>query len=348
MRGGARYSLCLALLALLSACARQGGGQSGATLQRPALNLPAEPASAFDSLPGWRSEPVLPGVREFAAGCQNIGDRAFSPACAAARRNPPASEIAARDFLRANFRPISLGSDRLTGYFEITVSGTRTQDRDHRVPVLRTPPSPTQFSRGEILAGALAGRGLEIVWLRNEADLYWLHLQGSGRVMLPNGTSVRVGTAAVNGRPHTGYSAMFNDLPIPGHDLSGPSVRAWGEAHPAEFHRYLSREAAYNFMRETASGAGDAGPLGHFGRNLVPMLSVAVDPATTSLGSMLWINGSNPSSHRFLPHLVIAHDTGPAIVGPARLDLFYGSGEEAEQAGGHQYAAGQVWALAPK
>jgi membrane-bound lytic murein transglycosylase A len=216
------------------------------------------------------------------------------------------------------------------------------------VPVLRTPPSPTQFSRSEILAGALAGRGLEIAWLRNEADLYWLHLQGSGRIALPGGAVMRVGTAAVNGRPHSSYSAMFDDLPIAGHDLSGPSVRAWGEAHPAEFRRYLAREAAYNFMRETSSGAGDAGPLGRFGRNLVPMLSVAVDPATTRLGTMLWINGSNPSSHRFLPHLVLAHDVGPAIVGPARLDLFYGAGEEAEQAGGHQYAPGQVWALAPK
>lgn len=348
MRGGAKFFLNLALLALLSACAALGGAQSRDPLQRPALNLPPEPASAFDNLPGWRSEPVLPGVREFAAGCQSIADRSFAPACEAARRASPADEMAARDYLRAQFRPVSLGQDRLTGYFEISVSGTRTKDRDHLVPVLRTPPSPTQFSRGEILAGALAGRGLEIAWLRSEADLYWLHLQGSGRITLPNGAKVRVGTAAVNGRPQTGYSAMFNDLPIPGHDLSGPSVRAWGEAHPTEFHKYLSREPAYNFMRETPSGAGELGPKGRFGRNLVSMLSVAVDPATTRLGAMLWINGSNPSSHRFLPHLVVAHDIGPAITGLARLDLYYGVGEEAEQAGGHQYAPAQVWALAPK
>eukprot|EP01037_Dinobryon_pediforme_P009733 gene9733-9799_t len=237
------------------------------------------------------------------------------------------------------------GSDRLTGYFEITVNGTRTQDRDHRVPIQRTPPSPTQFSRSEILSGALAGRGLEIAWLRNEADLYWLHLQGSGRVLLPNGSVLRVGSAAVNGRPHASYTTMFGDLPIPGRDLSGPSVRAWGEAHPAEFHRYLARETAYTFMRETPGGAGDVGPLGRAGRNLVPMLSVAVDPTANRLGSMLWISGSNPSSHRYLPHLVLAHDTGPAIQGAARLDLFYGAGEEAEQAGGHQYAPAQVWAL---
>lgn len=216
------------------------------------------------------------------------------------------------------------------------------------MPVLRTPPNPTQFSRSEILAGALSGRGQEIAYLRNEADLYWLHLQGSGRIVLPTGGMLYVGTANVNGRPQHSYTSMFGDLPVPGHDLSGPSVRAWGEAHPAEFKRYLAREAAYNFMRETPGGGPDVGPLGRFGRYLTPMLSVAVDPGATRLGSMLWINGSNPSSHRYLPHLVLAHDTGPAIVGVARLDLFYGAGGEAEQAGGHQYASGPVWGLLPK
>jgi membrane-bound lytic murein transglycosylase A len=347
MRSRAKHLLCFALL-LLGACAKLGAGTSGSSLERPSLNLPPEPASPFDSLPGWRSEPTLPGVREFAAGCQSIADQNYARACAAIRRNPPTTEIAARDALRANFRPVSLGSDRLTGYFEITVKGTRTQDRDHRVPILRTPPSPTQFSRSEILSGALAGRGLEIAWLRNEADLYWLHLQGSGRVLLPNGSVLHVGSAAVNGRPHASYTTMFGDLPIPGRDLSGPSVRAWGEAHPAEFHRNLARETAYTFMRETPGGSGDLGPLGRAGRNLVPLLSVAVDPTVNRLGAMLWINGSNPSSHRYLPHLVLAHDTGPAIQGAARLDLFYGAGDEAEQAGGHQYAPAQVWALAPR
>lgn len=347
MRGARRF-FGLALLALLSACASRGGGQSGPTPQRPSLGLGAEPPSAFDALPGWQSEPVLSGVREFAAGCQAITDAGFQRACAAIRRNPPASETAARDTLRAYFRPVSLGTDQLTGYFEISVQGTQTPDAGHRVPVLRAPPNPNQFSRSEILAGALAGRGLEIAYLRNEADLYWLHLQGSGRIVLPTGATLHVGTANVNGRPHQSYTAMFGDLPIPGRDLSGPSVRAWGEAHPAEFRKNLAREAAYNFMRETPGGGPDVGPLGRFGRYLTPMLSVAVDPSQTRLGSMLWINGANPSSHRYLPHLVVAQDIGPAIVGAARLDLFYGAGNEAEQAGGHQYAPSPVWALLPK
>lgn len=343
----ARHFVCLAGLAWVSACASRAG-PSGASLQRPSLNLSAEPASAFDALPGWQSEPVLMGVREFAAGCQAISDTSFHRACAALRQNMPTTEIAARDALRANFRPVSLGSDQFTGYFEISVLGTRTPDAGHRVPVLRTPANPTQFSRSEILGGALAGRGLEIAYLRSEADLYWLHLQGSGRIVLPNGGLLHVGTANVNGRPAQTYAAMFNDLPIPGHDLSGPSVRAWGEAHPAEFHRNLVREASYTFMRETPGTAREFAPLGRFGRPLTPMLSVAVDPSVTRLGSMLWINGTNPSSHRCLPHLVLAHDTGPAIVGRARLDLFYGAGDEAEQAGGHQYTSGAVWALLPR
>jgi membrane-bound lytic murein transglycosylase A len=312
------------------------------------MALPPQPASAFDALPGWRSEPVLPGVREYAAGCNRIADRSFASSCAAAARNPPTTEIAARDFLRANFRPISLGSDRLTGYFEMTLRGTRTPDAEHRIPVLRAPPSPAQFSRSEILAGALSGRGLEIAYLHSEADLYWLHLQGSGRLLLPDGRIIRLNTAAVNGRRQTSYDAMFQDLPIPGHDMSGPSVRAWGDAHPAEFRRNLAREASYNFFRENLSATSETGPIGNFGRALVPMLSVAADASSTRLGSMLWINGTNPSSHRFLPHLVIAHDIGPAITGPARLDLFYGWGDEAEQAGGHQYNPEPVWALLPR
>ncbi len=349
MSGGAKHLLRFALLMVLSACAGGGGvpSPSGSTPQRPDMALPSAPPSAFDALPGWRSEPILPGLHEFAAGCVRIADRAYAAACAAAQRTPLATEAAARDFLRSYFRPESRGADRLTGYFELTVSGSRTPDAEHRVPVLRTPPSPTQFARNDILAGSLSGRGLEVAYLRSEADLYFLQLQGSGRVVMTDGTNVRLGTAAQNGRRQASYTQLFDDLPIPGHDLSGPSVRAWAASHPAEFDRHLARDAYYVFFRETVT-APMAGPLGYFGRNLTPLLSVAVDPRANVLGGMLWINPSNPTTKRYLPHLVVSHDVGPAITGAARLDLFYGWGAEAEQAGGHQYNSSPVWALVPK
>jgi membrane-bound lytic murein transglycosylase A len=282
----------------------------------------------------------------FLAGCPRLPP-AYARACAAAAAVPPGDEAAAHAFLDAAFRPVSRGTDTVTGYFEITVAGRRVPGGEFVIPVLRAPRDPRRFSRGEIVAGALAGRDLEFLYLRSLADLFFLQLQGSGRVRLADGQEVRIGTQATNGRPQIDTAVLFGDAGIPGRDLSIPGIRAWLAGHPAEQARLL-RDPSYVFFRETPGLSPAYGPLGASGLPLVPGHSVAVDPNVTPLGSLLWLDATGSASHRPLAHLVVAHDIGPQINGPARLDLFFGAGEAAEQQGGRQFGPGRVWALVPR
>ncbi len=297
-------------------------------------------------LPGFAQEPAASMLPIFLAGCPKLPP-AYARACAAAATVPPGDEAAAHAFLDQVFRPVFRGTDTVTGYFEITVDGRKRPDSAFTVPVLHAPPDPRRFSRAEILAGALAGRGLEFLYLRSEADLFFLQLQGSGRVRLPDGTELRIGTASTNTRPQIDTAILFGNAGIPGRDLSIPGIRAWLLSHPGESAR-LRRDPSYVFFRETPAISPEYGPLGASGLPLVPLHSVAVDASKTQLGSLLWLDAIGSASRRQLPHLVVAHDIGPQINGPARIDLFFGAGEAAEQQGGRQFSPGRVWALVPR
>lgn len=350
MRSRARQLFSLALLGLLAAC---GGA---ADRDQPLVSVPQgprivftdDPRSEFDLLPGWRSELKSEVLAAFAVGCPMMRDRAYARACAAIGTVPAGDENAARRFLLDYFRPLMLGQDFLTGYFEIALEGSRTRDAVYTVPVLRAPAYPQQFSRAEVMGGALADQRLEIVWLKSEADLYFLQLQGSGRVTLADGSIVRLGTAADNGARRLPVEVLFGDAPIPGHDLSIPAIRAWAATAVPQANGRLARDAAYVYFRETPEIAPAYGPYGAFGLPLLPLRSVAVDTRKTPLGAMLWINSPGNFGPARLPHLVIAQDTGPLIQGPARVDLFFGAGPEAEQVGGHMHTRTQVWGLIPR
>lgn len=308
------------------------------------IAAPVSSSRAAD-LPGWQTEPVASMVPVFRAGCPRL-DQRFARACAMAAQVPPGDEAAARAFLDAAFRPVYQGGGTVSGYFEITVAGSRTPNTAFPIPVLRAPGDPRRFSRAEIELGALAGQRLELLFLHSRADLFFLQLQGSGRVRLPEG-EIRVGTAATNGRRQIDTADLFGDAGIPGRDLSIPGIRAFLARNPGQEDRLL-RDPSYVFFRETPGLSPYYGPLGEFGLPLVPRHSVAVDTGVIPLGALLWLDARSSATGAALPHLVIAHDTGPQIHGPARLDLFFGAGEAAEQEGGRQYGAGQVWQLVPR
>ena len=282
----------------------------------------------------------------FLAGCPKLPP-SFSRACAAAAALPPGDETAAHDFILQAFRPVYRGTDIMTGYFELSVEASRAPAVEFPIPLLRAPKEPRRFSRHEILSGALSGRGLEFLYVRSVADLFFLQLQGSGRVRLPDGSELRIGTQATNGRPQIDTAVLFGDAGIPGRDLSIPGIRAWLRDHPSEQARLL-RDESYVFFRETPNLHPDYGPLSASGLPLVPFHSVAADANQTPLGTLLWVDVNSSARRRKLPHLVVAHDVGPQINGPARLDLFFGAGPEAEDEGGRQYATGRVWALLPR
>ncbi len=302
--------------------------------------------AGFDRLPGWRGERVAEVVSLFLQACPRLAPL-FRAACDGAARVPPGDEAAARAFVESAFRPSYLGQALTTGYFELDVTASRTRGGVYQWPLLRPPPDPRRFGRAEILAGALAGRGLEILWFASASDLYFVQLQGSARVHLTDGQVIRVGGAAQNGRPSIPTAQLFNGVGIPGNDLSIPAIRAWIAAHPREGEALLARDPAYFFMQERHLRA-DQGPLGALGVPLVPLRSVAVDPAHVPLGAPLWIDTRITAVRQPLQRMMFAEDTGEPIAGAAHIDIFFGPGPDAEAVGGRQHATGGVWVLLPR
>jgi membrane-bound lytic murein transglycosylase A len=302
--------------------------------------------------------------------------------CAAAAKLPPGDRAAARRFFETWFRPWAVLNNRsplglFTGYYEPLLHGSRKRGGKYTVPLYTRPPELVMVDLGrfredlkgkriagkivdgslvpypdrrEIDAGALAGRKLEIVWVDDPVDAFFLHVQGSGRVELAGGGEMRLGYAAQNGHP---YTAIGRELiargAIPAADISMQTIRAWLEAHPGEARELMERNASYVFFQRIEG----EGPLGAQGVPLTPGRSLAVDRGFMPLGVPLWLVTGAPSPRagepdRRLQRLVVAQDTGGAIRGPIRGDVFWGFGEEAETVAGRMKHRGRYWMLLPK
>lgn len=331
-----RFFFALLLIGLFAALGRA-----------PARAWPGAPEPVpVQALPGWRQEHVADAIEPLRRACAKL-DRRWRSVCADLRYVPAGDETAARSFVERDFRAFPLGTGLYTGYFELDVPGSRVRGGPYQVPVLSRPADPTRYARSAIEHGALAGQGLEIVWLTSASDLYFLQLQGSGRIRLPDGGIMRLGYAANNGHAPVPTDALFRNAGIPGNDLSIPGIRAWIARHPAAGLARLSQDPSFVFFHETTGASLADGHVGALGAPLVPMRSIAVDPAYVPLGSPVWLDTIDSSSGQRLQRLMLAGDTGDQIQGPARADIFYGWDHRAEAQGGHEYARGRSWVLRP-
>lgn len=299
-----------------------------------------------------------------------------------ALREPQADPASARRRVEDHLRPW-LATDRgaseglVTGYYEPLLEGALAPDAVHRYPLYERPddlvtvelgcfdpslegrriagrvergrlvPYPT---RAEIDAGALAGRGLELAWVADPVALFFLHVQGSGRIRLVEGGELRVGYAEQNGHP---YRAIGRDLVEMGalarEEVSMQRIKAWLAAHPERTFELLHKNPSYVFFRRLELEPGAPGPPGSQGVALTPGRSIAVDRRFVPLGTPLWLDTTAPfpEGERPLRRLVVAQDTGGAIRGPVRGDVFWGSGSEAEHTAGHMKSRGRYWLLLP-
>ncbi len=308
----------------------------------------AEPVIlGFADLPGWAEDEPAEALAAFRHSCPALSDPEFRSLCAVAAQDPDA-----RWFFETFFRPLWLDPDspaRFTGYFEPELPAARRPGGAYRFPLYRPPPGlqpgDPWLTRAGIDAGALAGRGLEIAWLRDPVDKYFLQVQGSGRLRLPDGSLVRLGFAAQNGHPRRSVAqALIDRGVLPAHAASVAAIRGWVRANPGAGQAALADDPSYVFFRELPRHDPALGPLGALNRPLTPGRSVAVDPAHVPLGAPVWVEVDGALGWR---RLMVAQDTGGAIRGAQRADLFIGTGTEAGDLAGLVRDGGRMVVLLP-
>ncbi len=260
-----------------------------------------------------------------------------------------------------------------TGYYEPEVRGSRIPVDPYRYPLYARPDDLVTvdlgafepdlngrtlvgriadgrlvpyYTRAEIDAGALAGRGLELLWLDDPIERFFLHIQGSGRVALADGSVVRVGYAAKNGRPFTAIGrVLLGRGVLERGQATMQGIKRWLAAHPGERDAVLHLNESYIFFRLIEG----EGPIGAEGVPLTPGRSLAVDRRFVPLGVPVWIATDHPllASQPFR-RLMVAQDTGSAIKGAVRGDIFWGAGEAAALAAGAMSEPGRMWLLLPR
>jgi membrane-bound lytic murein transglycosylase A len=265
-------------------------------------------------------------------------------------------------------------SGMITGYYEPLLHGSRTRTRKFGVPLYAAPPDlltidlssvypelkhrrlrgrlegnrvVPYFSRGDIDSDPALLKGLEIAWIDDPIDAFFLHIQGSGQVELPTGERIRVGYADQNGHPFRSLGALLiRRGEIPPERASMQGIKEWAKRHTRKLRQYLDENPSYVFFRELPNDL--PGPIGALGVPLTPERSIAVDPRVIPLGVPVYLATTRPNTDEPLERLMVAQDTGGAINGGVRADFFWGFGDAAGSEAGKMRQSGRMWVLLPK
>ena len=357
----------------------------------PALT-PAPPeaktleAVSWSELPGWMGDDPRAAWPAFLRSCSRLeAQTAWRETCALAERLPATASV--REFFKSQFLPYRVadadGSVQglATGYYEPLLRGSRIKEGPYRYPLYAAPDDlltvdlaaidpqlkhlrlrgrlegrrvVPYYPRAEIERGLPALAGKALLWVDDPVDLFFLQIQGSGRVRLPSGEVVRVGYADQNGQPYKSigrYLVEQGELKL--EDASMQGIKAWGAAHPAKLDALLDQNPSYVFFRELPSpaignGSDADGPIGALGVVLTPERSIAVDPRFIPLGAPVFLATTWPGSTQALARLVLAQDRGGAIHGAVRADYFWGFGDAAGAQAGRMHQSARMWVLLPR
>jgi membrane-bound lytic murein transglycosylase A len=350
-----------------------------------------EPIS-FSALEGWRSDDHAAAFGAFSRSCEEIvekgagfsrpvefgGHRAdWLDVCERARQTSGPRQFFENEFVPMQVNDPVRSEGLFTGYFEPEVDGSLEAGSGFHVPVYRSPPDlvafdaateralgvrygrmvngqpQPYFSRKEIESGALGGFGLEIAWLKDWADAYFIQVQGSGRIRLPGGRTIRLAFAAKSGRPYVGIGRLLVQRgEISEDEMSMQSIRQWMAEHPRETRELMWENESFVFFREMTDLDESLGAPGAQKVPLTPGRSLAIDRNIWMFGTPVWLETETPATanrqSRQFRRLMVAQDTGTAIRGYARGDIYWGWGEEAAILAGHMKETGRMVVLLPK
>jgi membrane-bound lytic murein transglycosylase A len=331
-------------LALLAA------GCAGPGVRTPSARL--VPVS-YSELAGWQRDRQDEALAAFMAGCPQLGG-AWRDACRAAAGVPRDDAIAARRFFETWFVPHRVETAQptglFTGYYVPVLRGSLRRHGRYTVPIHGPPLDHSHrrvyASRAQILRNPYDRRLPVVVWVDDPVDVFTLHIQGSGIVRLAEGGIMRIGVTATNNQPYVSIGKVLVEMgALQPQDATMQGIRAWLHTHPHRAAAVMNRNPRYIFFRRIDG----PGPIGSLGAVLTPLRSLAVDPRYVPLGAPVWLEASWPTPPGGpLRRLVVAQDTGEAIKGPVRGDLYAGAGEAALDIAGRMAQTGSYFVLLPK
>ena len=299
----------------------------------------------FDDLNGWADDNHRAALDVFCNTCSNA---MLLKLCEIAGTAP-----VARGFFEDHFCPVLIEDGApmvFTGYYEPELNAARTQDATFCYPIYGVPddldPDNPYYTRRQIDADeSLANRGLEIAWLSDPVDLFFLQVQGSGRLRLPDGGTMRVGFGAKNGHPYTSIGKALIARGIFDADSVSPdAIRAWVHENGDAGRALLWENESYVFFREVSEVPADQGPIGAMNKSVTEGRTIAVDPDVNHLGLPVWIEKQGLSP---MNRLMVAQDIGSAIKGAQRADIFFGTGADAGKLAGQVKDGGRMVVLMP-
>ncbi|TKJ63478.1 murein transglycosylase A [Pseudomonas viridiflava] len=369
-----RLALVLPLAVMLAACDKS---DKPTTAPKPPHTTYAQ--AGWEALPAVSDADLQAGFTSWRSACTRLkADAVWGPTCAAAAGLTPAPSVEQiQTFLHDQLQVYSLRADNgsadglITGYYEPVYPGSLTQTEAAKVPVYGVPDDLIVVNldsiypelKGKRLRGRLEGRVLKpyddaatigakglnapvVAWLTDPMDLQFLQIQGSGRVRLDDGSQVRLAYADQNGRPYRAIGRwLVEQGQLKKEEVTMGAISGWAKANPQRVPELLASNPSYVFFGRNPDS--NEGPRGSLNVPLTAGYSVAIDRKVIPLGSLLWLSTTRPDGSSIV-RPVAAQDTGGAIAGEVRADLFWGTGEEAGKLAGDMKQKGNIWLLWPK
>jgi len=350
---------------------------SACTTRAPGIGDPVE----WSSLQNWAADNQSDMWDGFLKSCQKLRHAPWQGVCVLAKSSGDLNDAEAREFFEANFdvRPVyaegGVTEGLITGYYEPLLKGSWERSEEFRYPLYGVPKDLLIVDLGRIypqlknlrLRGKLIGnkvvpyydraqldddqdllQGTEILWVNSLVDVFFLHVQGSGQIQLSDGSTVGVGYAGQNGHPYQSIGKVLIQMgELEREDVTLFTIKNWLKSNPTRLNEVLAKNPSYIFfeLRDTEAD----GPVGSLNVTLTPRRSIAVDRNVIPLGAPVWLQTTLPNEQQSpLNQLMLAQDTGGAIKGHVRADVFWGRGDEAEEMAGLMKQQGELFVLLPK
>jgi membrane-bound lytic murein transglycosylase A len=366
-----RSVFAISIASVLAACSTPSTKESGYRSSGSAPSSYSSSIAGFRSvswqdLPGWQEDDLTQAWSAWLKSCDALRKRNsevnWRQVCSQASAISGRDKQAIRQYFEGSFQAYEVRnsatgkeSGLITGYYEPVMSGSQTRTATYNVPLYGLPkawkgakPSPAP-ARAELMSSGVL-RGSEIAWVQDPVAAAFMQIQGSGKIRLEDGRVLRLGYAGTNDQPFKSFAQWLLDRKeITRGEATMQGISAWAKRNPGRVEEMLNANPRFVFFKELPGNvSADLGPIGALGVPLTAERSIAIDLKAMPLGAPVFLSTTKPLSSQILQKLVMAQDTGKAIVGGVRADYYWGSGDSAGELAGRMKQDGKMWLLLPR